>query len=172
VRGCKRSVARCARINPKEGAPLPYSPVREVNLHGEAMAAWRDGAQRHGEVRRKEKRPNARPRPLRLGRARVGVHICAREASLHESERERECADIGPGQRWHSDVQKNKEGSADGARALVKAVALARKASQPGSKAGITSGGAVQTTLSPSAQRPGHPQSAGEACSHLGGHGS
>jgi hypothetical protein len=39
--------------------------------------------------------------------------------------------------------KRSKEGSEDGARALVKAAAPARKASQPGSVAGITSGGGV-----------------------------
>jgi hypothetical protein len=72
--------------------------------------------------------------------------------------------------------KRNKDGSADGARVLVKAATPARKASQSGSMDGITSGGDAATqwrgasVAFPSARRPGCPQRAGEACSHLGGH--
>jgi hypothetical protein len=59
-------------------------------------------------------------------------------------------------------LKETRKGRQNSACVSVKATTLARKASKPGSMAGITSGGgAVRTTCSPSARRPGHPQRGG-----------
>jgi hypothetical protein len=72
-------------------------------------------------------------------------------------------------------TRETRKGRQNGARASVKAAAPARKVSQPGSMAGITSGGSAaeqrKRRVSPRLEGGGILRGAGGSCSHLGGHG-
>jgi hypothetical protein len=128
--------------------PSPAAACTRQTSTARAMAARRAN---RGNVparsgARKREGPKARPCLLRVACVRAGVHDCAKAALLLEHARERERTGVGTTTAGQSGggattPKRNKEGSADGVRALVKAAAPARKASQPGSMAGITNGG-------------------------------
>jgi hypothetical protein len=138
---------RRARYNPRRAL---HSPAVACARQSPMERPWRHGEQGRNVVARsgaREKGPKVRHGPLRLGRARAGVHNCTGAASLHRRVHERERAGAGP-RRWPGAATHGM--AAQGTKKRNKATTRARwswqqhlqeKTSQPGLKAGITSGG-------------------------------
>jgi hypothetical protein len=131
--------------------PFPSATMHEAPGHGEA-AAVRAGLTRRQRPTREE-RGQGPTLPPGSTRARAGVHGGAgrrvREATWANASANgsaRRCGRERQGSAFNSD--KGRLGQESG-RASMKAVAPANGLSQPGTKAGITSGGAEQQRVPP-----------------------
>jgi hypothetical protein len=147
----------------KTTATRPSRARRRRGEHG--------GLGDHGWARKKG--PKARPCPHGCGARVLGCTLVSAVArtGTHAS-RTRHGAPTRRGGDGRSQRPMAREEKLSGRRARRRRQRhLQKTASQPCSKAGLTSSGAAARWRSASARRPGHPHGEGRGRPHLGGHG-
>jgi hypothetical protein len=173
----RRPVARRARISHKDGASLPCSFVREANLHGEGHGSAASRGQSPGEVWRKGKRAKGPALTSLVSTGACwGAHLRKGGASTQARVNENAPAS-GPRRRARAVVAQRRLKGTRKARQTTRARRCRRRHLQgkhpslarwPASPAAAER---CEWRVPPRLEGRGVLRGAGEACSHLGGHG-